>query len=101
MDSMSNDLTQSDMNQAQAFFRGTQTLCQLAATKVIPVLSTVISPTDYEEALIPTYYRMQHWLLALGKLDHPQHFQTVMNAARGIYELLLDLKFLNANPSYA
>lgn len=98
---MSADVGKAEMKQAEAFFRGTEALCNFANKHVVPVLVGIISPNDYERALFDTYYRMQFWLLSLEKLDYPSHFQAVLNAARGTYELLLDLKLLQADPSLA
>jgi hypothetical protein len=98
---MSLDFGDAQMKQAEAFFRGTEALCKFANKHVVPVLVGILSPNDYERALFDTYYRMQFWLLSLEKLDYPSHFQAVLNAARGTYELLLDLKLLQADHSLA
>jgi hypothetical protein len=86
---------------AEAFFRGTEALCGLVDHRVIPIRQKVTSQTPFQIALFGTYYRMQLWLFALEKLDHPKHFQPVLSAARGIYEMLLDLKLLKADPTNA
>ena len=79
---MSPDFGDAEMKRAEAFFRGTEALCNFANKHVVPVLLGILSPNDYERALFDTYYRMQFWLLSLEKLDHPKHFQTVLNAVR-------------------
>jgi hypothetical protein len=44
---------------------------------------------------------MQLWLLSLEKLKHPRHFQPVLTATHASYEMLLDLKLLQADPANA
>jgi hypothetical protein len=86
---------------AEAFFRGTVALRDLADRHVVPILVGMVRKTDHEEAEVGTYYRMHLWMLSLAKLDYPVHFQTVLNATRAMYELLVDLKLLVANASLA
>jgi len=40
-------------------------------------------------------------MLDLGKLNYPVHFQAVLNATRGMFELLVDLKLLVDDPALA
>lgn len=79
---------------AEAFFRGTVALRDLARDKVVPILAGIVGKTDHDEAVVATYYRMHFWLLSLAKLEDPVHFQTVLTATRSLYELLVDLKLL-------
>jgi hypothetical protein len=84
---------------AKAFFHGTQVLRDFANTHVIPVLTQIISPTELDLALTGTYYRMHCWVLDVGKLDWPVHFQSVLGALRGTFESLVDLKLIVADPT--
>ncbi len=86
-------------SKAKAFFHGTQVLRDFANTHVIPVISAIISPSEFDMALAGTYYRMHCWMLDVGKLDWPVHFQSVLGALRGSFESLVDLKLLVADPS--
>jgi hypothetical protein len=86
---------------AEALFRGTVALCDLANRHVVPILVGMVTKTDHEEAVVGTYYRMHFWMLSLAKLDYPSHFQTVLNATRATYELLVDLKLLVSDVSLA
>src|SRR4051812_18529146 len=86
---------------AEALFRGTVALCELAKSEIIPILTGIVQKTDHEQAMIGTYYRMQLWMISLAKLDHPIHFQTVLNGTRGLLELLVDLKLLLSDASLA
>jgi hypothetical protein len=89
------------MAAAEKRFRGTATLGDFADHRVIPLLRKLQSPTPYQTALFITYYRKQYWLMALEKLTHPKHFQPVLTATHATYEMLLDLKLLQADPAGA
>lgn len=69
--------------------------------EIVDQLFHLMAKTPFENAICDTFYRIQFWARALTPLDHPQHFQIVQNAARGIYELTIDLKLLQADPSQA
>jgi len=86
---------------AKAFFRGTEVLRDFANSQVIPVLTGILSKDDFDQSLIGTYYRMHCWMLDVGKLDWPVHFQSVLGALRGTFESLVDLKLLVADPTLA
>jgi hypothetical protein len=86
---------------AEALFRGTVALRDLADCEVVPILARMVRKTDHDQAVVGTYYRMHLWVLSLAKLDQPVHFQTVLNATRGLYELLVDLKLLVNDASLA
>src|SRR5713101_6581792 len=84
---------------AEAFFRGTVVLRDLAERQVVPILVGMVRKTGHEEAVVGTYYRMHIWVLSLAKLDYPVHCQTVLNATRAMFELLVDLKLLVCDAS--
>jgi len=85
--------------QAVAFFQGTKNLHDVTVQHVVPILEGMILKTPHENALIDSYYRMLLWLRSLAKLDYPDHFQTVLNAVRSLFELLVDLKLLAKDPT--
>jgi hypothetical protein len=86
---------------AAAFYQGTSALSSFATQKVIPLLQAKTTRPDIDLAVITTYYRMHLWSLDVSKLNYPVHFQTVLNAVRGLFELLVDLKLLIADPTRA
>jgi hypothetical protein len=65
---MSNGVAQIDIKQAEAFFRGTETLCNFVDKHVMPVLQGFRTPSDYDKPMLETYFRMQYWILSLEKL---------------------------------
>src|SRR4051812_28475198 len=66
--------------QADALYRGTVALRDLANDHLVPLLESILHKTDHDHAVMGTYYRMHLWMLDLGKLNHPVHFQGVLNA---------------------
>jgi hypothetical protein len=84
---------------AKAFFHGTQVLRDFANARIVPVLTGIISPSEFDIALTGTYYRMHCWMLDVGKLDWPVHFQSVLSVLRSAFESLVDLKLLVADAS--
>jgi len=85
----------------EAIFQGTRALSEFAEENVCPQVRAALQKSGHEQALAATYYRMCLFLRALAKLDDTYHFQIAQMAARSIFELLLDLKALAADPTLA
>jgi hypothetical protein len=85
----------------KAVFHGTCELSEFAKNQVIPIIVSQVDRSKHEKALSGTYCRMSLFLQSLAKLDDSCHFQMAAIAARSVFELLLDLKVLAANPSLA
>ena len=69
------------------------------------VIATIVQSaqqtTPIEEAIRGTYARIGLWLDSLSRLSGPQDFQTAAAGARCMFELLLDIKKLHADPALA
>jgi hypothetical protein len=89
------------MRDARAVRLGTVDLCTFADQNVIPLLKGSVAKTPFQEALFGTYYRMQLWLRSFENLDDPMHFQAVLAGARGVYEMFIDMKLLQADHGLA
>jgi hypothetical protein len=93
------DMNHAAMKTAEAFFKGTVALCNFANDNVLPLLLGIVRPTSFETALFGTYFRIHLWMQTLEKVNHQRDFQTALNAMRGVYELLIDMKLLHADPT--
>jgi len=85
----------------KAVFRGTRELSEFAEKQVFPIIASQVGRSTHEKALSGTYCRMSLFLRGVAKLDDSCHFQMAAIAARSVFELLLDLKALAADPSLA
>lgn len=88
-------------DKVQAIFNGTLALSALFEQSIVPVVRGMMSRTEYEDAVAGPVYRIAAWLKSLAKLNHPIDIQPVFAAARSIFELVLDIKLLVADPSSA
>ena len=79
----------------QAWYHGTSEAYKFSEEFVIPIINSQLDPSDRENALIGTFFRMHLHAHALIELKMSKHFQVVMASARSIFELLLDLKILS------
>lgn len=86
---------------AAAFFKGTGNIYSLMNQVVCPILDGQLEKSDYENAVVGTYYRITLLLRGLTELSDPAHFQIVNSIARTVFELLLDLKVLSSDPTLA
>jgi hypothetical protein len=84
---------------AKATYEGTKQYHQFITDYVIPVIESVLIRTEYEEALTAVYYQSHLLLRSLAKLDRSHDFQAVRSIARSMYELLLDMKTLEHDPT--
>jgi hypothetical protein len=78
----------------EAFYKGTDAIRHFAQEVMIPVLRGQLNLSDHERAVTGTYYRMYLRILSLVALNSRIHFQAAASEARGLFELLLDLKLL-------
>src|SRR4051812_8939462 len=85
----------------QVIFDYTCALNTVLENSVIPVIKGMISRSQQEIAITGTYYRMLAWMKTLTELKCPVHIQAVCSAARGMFELLIDIKQLIATPALA
>lgn len=87
--------------QAAAFFKGTASIYRLTEDVVCPVVQGQVGKSDQEQAISATFYRMVLLLRGVTALNDPVHFQIVNSVARTVFELVLDLKALAADPTSA
>lgn len=90
-----------DGSHIEAFVQGGKALAAFGDSRIAPLLKANQSKTPYQEATAGTFYRMQLQMRTLSVLPEWCHFQTVLSTARGLYELLIDLKLLQASPGDA
>ena len=81
----------------EAFYQGTDAIGEFAQKVMIPVLRDQLKKTDKETAITGTYFRMYAWVQSLIRLNDPRHFQAAATVARALFELLLDIKLLDAD----
>jgi hypothetical protein len=84
---------------ASSTFVGIQGLVTFDEEYIIPILQSILTPTDREKAFQAVYYRMFAHLKTLYKLDAPVYFQSIAAAARSFFELYLDLALLHRDTS--
>jgi hypothetical protein len=78
---------------------GTKRYYQYVHINVEPVLQGLDASTTYISVLIDLYMRIHLFMRSLTKLDEAPDFQVVRSIARSMFEVLLDIKALQANPS--
>lgn len=93
--------TLSREEQARAFVKGTNSIYSLMNDTVCSVIMGQVRKSDIEQAITATYYRITLLLRGISILDDPAHFQIANSVARTVFELVLDLKALRADPSLA
>jgi hypothetical protein len=86
-------------SKVEAFFQGTDDIRHFVVTVMEPILSGQLGLDDRQTAIVGTYYRIVGWLKALRELNSPSHYQTVAAGARSLFELLLDIKLIESDPS--
>lgn len=83
---------------AKAFYQGTVALGKYVHEKIRPILDATLKLSDREVAMVGTFRRMAVWVDSLVRLGHDAiQFQATAAACRGLFELLMDLKFLDAD----
>lgn len=88
-------------DQAAAIVRGTISMHTLMNDTVCSVILGQVGKSDFEQAIAATYYQATLLLRAIATLEDPARFQIVNSAARTVFELVLDLKGLFADPGLA
>jgi hypothetical protein len=91
----SQDLSTSSI--VEAYFQGTETVCQFVVSVIEPILGGQLGLNDRQIAIVGTYLRIIAWLKALAQLNSLPHYQAVAAATRSLYELLLDIKLLQSD----
>ena len=81
----------------EAFYKGTAAVGEFAQKVVIPILRGQLKKSEKETAITGTYFRMYAWVQSLIRLNDPLHFQAAATVARALFELLLDIKLLDAD----
>jgi len=84
---------------ARAAYQGTLHYYEFVQAHVIPVLQSRLNRSEYEESLVGAYYRSHLLMRSLVKLDDFDDFQAVRSIARSLFELLLDMKLLQLDPT--
>src|SRR3990172_4461678 len=79
---------------AEAYYKSTDGLYQIVDEDIMPILAGLLKPTQKEQAILGTFYRMFGWMYSLKQMDNPKDFQGIAAAARSLFELLLDIKIL-------
>lgn len=74
---------------------------QYAEQKIVPWFNRAQahSPAERDLTFIGTYFRMFNWVCTLALMNSPRHFQGAAAGARTLFELLLDVKLLAADPT--
>lgn len=86
---------------ANAAYEGTKRYYEYANEHVIPILVSVMAPSQYEHSLLGVYYRLHLLMRSVAKLDSYDDFQVVRATARSMFELMLDIRTLKMTPSLA
>lgn len=89
-----------ELRRLRALVEGTHILKTLSLEKILKSLNEmVMSPTEDERAILNIFYRMQAWAESLVILGaDPKHVQAMGAASRSLFELLLEMKIMNAKP---
>lgn len=83
----------------EAIYHGTFALHKFVEESIVPLLISLLNRSNQEEALVATYYRMYLWLDSAVELRKPSHIQAGAAGARSLFEMLLDIIDLAADPS--
>jgi len=81
----------------EAFYKGTDAIAKFAQEVMIPMLRGQLNLNDKERAITGIYYRMYLWIPSMVTMNSRIHFQGAASAARSLFELLLDIKLLDAD----
>jgi hypothetical protein len=84
---------------ARAAYEGSKQYYEYLEAHAIPVLKSVLNRSPYEEAMTLLYYRSHLLMRGLTRLDHVEDFQSVRSIARSLFELVLDMKLLQHDPT--
>jgi hypothetical protein len=77
-------------------YEGGRLLATFSRVRFIPPLLDLCG-TAHNDAIIGLFQRINFWFRSLEKLDSVWDFQTIMNAARAVYELTIDIRILCIN----
>lgn len=79
----------------------TNSLFEFMSKDICPIFKNDQDQTHFQAAIMTTFNRMILWLSDLAIIKEPIHIQLVATCARSLFENLIDLKYLIANPSEA
>lgn len=84
---------------ASRFYGAVKSYNNFDKLEILGVIQSLLSPTHEEECFIGTYYRVRGNVETLLGITHAKHFQAVSMLARGMFELAVDIKMLEATPN--
>ena len=93
----SSAIVQSVVNNTSDAHKSARLMAQFSSERVMPGLYTYCGISPLSETVIGLVQRVDFWLHLLAKLDSIWDFQTVMNAARSVYEMHIDIRILCIN----
>jgi hypothetical protein len=92
---MSNPTDMPDIGRYVAALQGLQNLDN---AEILPIVKTLLGATAREECFIAGYYRTVANARTLLELKHPSHFQGIAMVARCIFELAVDIAYIERVP---
>jgi hypothetical protein len=84
---------------ADRFYTVVKSLSVFDNVEVKGVIETLLSPTQEDICFVGTYYRARSNIESVLLLQHPKHFQAAAMLARGLFELAVDIRLLEAIPN--
>lgn len=87
--------TQKVQPDAGLFHAGLIGLQALDNSEILPIVKTLLSPTDREKCFIAAYYRTVANVRSFLVLNDPSHFQAIAMLARGMFELTVDVRLID------
>lgn len=67
--------------------------------EVLGIIRSQLSLTQEESCFVTTYYRARGNIETMLEIKHAKHFQAAAMLARGVFELGVDIKMLEATPN--
>jgi hypothetical protein len=83
---------------ADRLYTMVKSLSEFDKMEVRGVIETLLSTSDRERCFIGTYHRTTANIATLLELKQPRHFQAVAMLARGLFELAVDIRLIDAIP---